>query len=473
MVMTSSARILIVDDEPYIRTIVTAMLEQADFEVTAVADGHEAMEVIQRLPEFDLILSDIMMAGMDGMTLLERTRTLLPNTPVVMVTAVSDVDVALLAMRNGAYDYLLKPFQQDQLLPAVNRALEYRKLLLQNAMYKHKLEELVTARTQMLNQAITDLERSYDITLEALGDALDLKDTETEGHSKRVTAYTIALARAMELNPAEIRTIARGAFLHDIGKMAIPDAILLKPGKLDADEQATMRQHCARGYQMLRKIPFLAEAAEIVHSHQEHFDGSGYPRGLRGENIPLGARIFAVADALDAITSDRPYRRAQPFAQARAEIRRCGGTQFDPKVIDVFMSMPDRLWQDLRGEIVGETQRFLPSLFSFELFKRKNKNSVVRLPEKDLLEQLKALPQWRLLDGKIVRDVQFGSFPEAIHFVEQISSAAEGQKHHPDIDIRYDRVRLSLVTHDSGGITNKDITLAHTIDASVKPALVE
>jgi putative nucleotidyltransferase with HDIG domain len=347
----SNGRILVVDDESYIRTIVSAMLEQASLETVSVADGNEAIEAIQSNPEFDLVLSDIMMTGMDGMTLLERTQTLIPQTPVVMVTAITDVDVALLAMRNGAYDYLLKPFQQDQLLATVNRALEYRKLLLQNAMYKHKLEELVTARTQMLNQAISDLERSYDITLEALGDALDLKDTETEGHSKRVTAYTIALARAMDLTPAEIRTVARGAFLHDVGKMAIPDAILLKPGKLDAEEQAVMRQHCARGYNMLRKIPFLAEAAEIVHSHQEHFDGSGYPRGLRGNDIPLGARIFAVADALDAITSDRPYRQAQPFAKARAEIKRCSGTQFDPRVVDVLMSMPDRLWADLRGRL--------------------------------------------------------------------------------------------------------------------------
>ena len=323
------------------------MLAQTDYKTTAVADGYEALQEIQSNPDYDLVLSDIMMSGMDGMALLERTRAIIPSTPVVMVTAITDVDVALLAMRNGAYDYLLKPFQQDQLSATVNRALDYRKLLLQNAMYKHKLEELVTARTQMLNQAISDLERSYDITLEALGDALDLKDTETEGHSKRVTAYTIALARAMELTPAEIRTIARGAFLHDVGKMAIPDAILLKPGKLNFDEQTVMRQHCARGYQMLRKIPFLSEAAEIVHSHQEHFDGSGYPRGLAGDEIPLGARIFAVADALDAITSDRPYRRAQPFSKARAEIKRCAGSQFDPKVIDVFMSMPDRLWQDL------------------------------------------------------------------------------------------------------------------------------
>lgn len=462
-----SARVLVVDDESYIRTIVCAMLEHADLETVTAADGNEALEAIQSTPGFDLVLSDIMMVGMDGMTLLERTRTLIPDTPVVMVTAVTDVDVALLAMRNGAYDYLLKPFQQDQLLATVNRALEYRKLLLQNAMYKLKLEELVTARTQMLNQAIADLERSYDITLEALGDALDLKDTETEGHSKRVTAYTIALARAMDLSPATIRTIARGAFLHDIGKMAIPDAILLKPGKLDPEEQAVMRQHCARGYDMIRKIPFLADASEIVHSHQEHFDGSGYPRGLHGNDIPLGARIFAVADALDAITSDRPYRKAQPFSKARAEIKRCSGTQFDPKVVDVLMSMPDRLWADLRGEIVGETQRFLPSLFSLDLFKRKGNPGNGRLQERDLLEQLKALPLWKLQDGKIIRDLQFGNFLEAVQFVQSVSVTAEAQKHHPDIDIRYDRIRIALTTHDSGGITLRDIKLAQSIDLIV------
>ena len=248
-----------------------------------------------------------------------------------MVTAVTDVDVALLAMRNGAYDYLLKPFQQDQLLATANRALEYRKLLLQNAMYKHKLEELVTARTQMLNQAISDLERSYDITLEALGDALDLKDTETEGHSKRVTAYTIALARAMDLTPAEIRTIARGAFLHDVGKMAIPDAILLKPGKLDAEEQTVMRQHCARGYHMLRKIPFLSEAAEIVHSHQEHLRWLRLSAGPALVLTFLSARVF-----LPLPTPSMPSRLTgliaphSPSAKARAEIKRCSGSQFDP-----------------------------------------------------------------------------------------------------------------------------------------------
>jgi putative nucleotidyltransferase with HDIG domain len=153
--------------------------------------------------------------------------------------------------------------------------------------------------------------------------------------------------------------IARGAFLHDIGKIATPDRILLKPGKLDADEIVIMRQHCARGYEMVRKIPFLREASDIVYAHQETFDGTGYPRGLRGDAIPLGARIFAIADTLDAMTSDRPYRKALSFAQARAEIARCSGTQFDPCIVQVFLGMPETLWADLRRELERGTSSAL------------------------------------------------------------------------------------------------------------------
>jgi len=210
----------------------------------------------------------------------------------------------------------------------------------------------------MLHQAMEDLEHSYDVTLEALGDALDLKDSETEGHSKRVTAYTIALARALGITPAQIKVIARGAFLHDIGKMAIPDEILRKPGKLTPEEQEVMREHCTRGYHMLRKIPFLAESAEIVFTHQEHYDGNGYPNGLHSNQIPIGARIFAVADTLDAITSDRPYRQGRSFDAAREEILRCSGTQFDPTVVEVFLKIPSELWQELRAEITNQNKRF-------------------------------------------------------------------------------------------------------------------
>jgi putative nucleotidyltransferase with HDIG domain len=184
---------------------------------------------------------------------------------------------------------------------------------------------------------------------------LDLKDRETEGHSKRVTAFTIAIARAMGLPREQINTIARGAFLHDIGKIAIPDKILNKPGKLEPDEMTIMKEHAYHGYQIVKKIPFLAEAAEIVYSHQERFDGSGYPRNLKGAEIPLGARIFSVADTLDAITSDRIYRRKQTLQAAREEIHRWAGRQFDPEVVKTFLEMPDNIWEDLRREIQDAT----------------------------------------------------------------------------------------------------------------------
>ena len=218
-------------------------------------------------------------------------------------------------------------------------------------IYVTNLESLVTARTEQLRHAVTSLERSYDISLELIGDALALKNTNAEQHSKRVTAFSISLARAMGLNSDQIRTIARGAFLHDVGKIAIPDAILFKPTALTADEQAVMREHCLKGYEILKKVAFVAEAAEIVYSHHERYDGTGYPRGLKGEEIPLGARIVAVANTLDVITSDQPYRRARSFAAAREEIRHCSGTQFDPEIVQTFLAMPENLWGGLKREI--------------------------------------------------------------------------------------------------------------------------
>ena len=271
--------------------------------------------------------------------------------PVVMVTAVHDISVALAAIRNGAYDYLLKPFEREQLLATVSRAMENRRLKVENRTYQINLESLVEDRTHQLQHAIEELKRSYNITLQALGDALDLKDRETEGHSRRVTAFTMAIARHMGLPAEQVAMIARGAFLHDIGKMAIPDKILNKPGKLDPDEIVIMREHCYKGYQIVKKIPFLADACDIIYSHQEHFDGTGYPRQLKGTNIPLGARIFSVADTLDAIISDRPYRKARTFAVAREEIVRCSGTQFDPEVVAAFQNMPDEVFEELRRAI--------------------------------------------------------------------------------------------------------------------------
>ena len=350
-------RILVVDDENAIREVVCSILSQAGFECRPVTSAKEALALLHSGENYSLVLSDLVMEGMDGLSLLGRIRQRHPDLPVVMVTAVHDISVALAAIRNGAYDYLLKPFESEQLLAIVRRAMENRRLKLENLAYQTKLESLVADRTGLLRRALADLERSYDITLEALGDALDLKDAETEGHSKRVTAFTIAIARAMELPHDHIRIIARGAFLHDIGKMAIPDAILRKPGRLSPEEQEIMRRHAQLGYRILRRIPFLREAADIVYSHQECFDGSGYPRGLRGDQIPLGARIFAVADTFDAITSDRPYRAAQSIAAGRREIERNAGRQFDPGVVRTFLSISEKIWQELRTEIGVPTSK--------------------------------------------------------------------------------------------------------------------
>lgn len=351
------SRILVVDDEAQVRIMIGATLERQGYQVELASNSGEALDALE-LNAFELVLTDIVMQGGNGIALLERIHEKQPHLPVIMVTAVHDIAVAIDSMRRGAYDYLLKPFERENLVGTVQRALEHRHALQESENYQQSLEHVVRARTEMLRQAMEDLEHSYDVTLEALGDALDLKDSETEGHSKRVTAYTIALARAIGIPPAQIKVIARGAFLHDIGKMAIPDEILRKPGKLTPEEQEIMREHCPRGYHMLRKIPFLAEAAEIVYTHQEHFDGTGYPRGLQGNQIPIGARIFAIGDTLDAITSDRPYRKGRSFDAAREEILRCSGTQFDPTVVEVFLKIPTELWQELRAEITNQNKRF-------------------------------------------------------------------------------------------------------------------
>lgn len=346
----AQAHILVVDDEDSIREVVSTLLTAQGYHCTLAPNGARGYEMLQA-NSYDLILSDIVMPEMDGLKLLERVKSYNQDVPMVMVTALHDIATAIQAIRAGAYDFLLKPFEKDQLYHTVRRALEHRRLIEENRRYQRDLEKRVEDRTAQLTAALADLEQSYDYTLEALGGALDLKDAETEGHCQRVTAYTIFIGKAMNVAREQLRHIARGAFLHDIGKMGIPDAILRKPGPLTEEERLIMRKHCDIGYNMLKRIPFLREAAEIVLSHQECFDGNGYPRGMKGAEIPLGARIFAVADTLDAMISDRPYRKALPIADAKAEIKRCSGTQFDPKVVEVFLSLPDTMWKKLQTSI--------------------------------------------------------------------------------------------------------------------------
>jgi putative nucleotidyltransferase with HDIG domain len=268
-----------------------------------------------------------------------------------VATVEMDIRVGVTAMKKGASDYLLKPLQLESAAHGVVRALESKRLELEK--YGQQLEGMLEQRTKRLQAAIKRIELTYDETLEPLGAALDLRDDEDAGHSRRVSRYGLAMAKTMGCSSEQLKHLARGAYLHDIGKIGIPDAILLKGGKLAPEEMAIMQSHARVGYELVSRIAFLAPAAEIVLTHHERFDGTASPQGLREAEIPLGARIFAAADTLDAMTSDRPYRRALPFSVTREEIIRESGCQFDPEVVRVFPSLPEQTWEAVRLEIAG------------------------------------------------------------------------------------------------------------------------
>ena len=343
--------VLVVDTQEEAANRLAELLAESGLAALSVRTVADARELLCDRPDIGLVLSEVMLPGASGFVLLHQIRRAFEGIPVVLYTAGPDPRIVLQAFRSGAADVLSSPVSGTALQACLDRVMLSGRLHRERLFGLRSMERVLAFQTRELRRMAADLERSYDVTLEAMGDALDLRDEETEGHSKRVTAYTVALAKSMGLDAPELKIIGRGAFLHDVGKIAIPDSILLKPGPLTLDETRIMRRHCEHGYAIVRKIPFLAEAAEIVYAHQERFDGSGYPRGLEGEEIPLGARIFAVADALDAITSDRPYRRGSSFTHALEEIRRGAGTQFDPRVVEAFLQMPRSTWPVIRAEI--------------------------------------------------------------------------------------------------------------------------
>lgn len=353
-------RLLVVDDEPSIRDLLHEGLEECGYRVEQAGDAAEAFEKIKG-GRIDLVLSDIDMPGDSGLDLLQRVKAHDPDVDMVMVTGVLDVDAAVHALRHGASDYITKPFHLEEVRIVVERALEKRGLILENREYQLRLEQKVAERTRELREKHAEVERlyhelqdSYESTLEALITALDYRDNETHGHSRRVVEYSVVVAQQLGVKEPELTWLRRGAILHDVGKIGVPDAILHKPGKLDEKEWVEMRRHPELGYEMLRHVKFLAPALDIVLSHQERYDGSGYPRGLAGEAIPLGARVFAVVDTFDAMTSDRPYRAALTIEAARDEVRRFSGIQFDPKVAEAFLAVDASIWAEIRERVHRE-----------------------------------------------------------------------------------------------------------------------
>lgn len=336
LALGSKPRLLVVDDDELVRETFCSILEDEGYTVTSAGSSGEALQIL-RNNIFDIMLCDIFMPGENGLVLLQQTRGSFPDLPVILITAYGSVELARNALHLGASDFVTKPCSNTELPIVIERNLT-----------RHAYDRKTTLQNHIA------LHASNENVLEALLAALNTRDTETEGHSQRVTAYTVELAESMKLEMAELYHIERGALLHDIGKIGIPDRILLKPGKLTPEEWIEMKKHPVMGYDMCRKIESLQQAAQIVLHHHETWDGLGYPYGLKREEIPLGARIFAIADCLDAMTSDRPYRTALPFSTARAEIHRFSGKQFDPDIVDVFLKIPEARWKHIRSCVSEE-----------------------------------------------------------------------------------------------------------------------
>ena len=344
------AGVLIVDDELSTRKLLAAMLEEGGVRCKTAACADEGLRLLET-ESVDAVLSDLQMPGISGMQFLAQVRPRYRHLAFLMITGVDDIQVGIEAMKKGADDYLVKPLQIEVVMASLERALEKKRLEQEVENYRRHLEEMVGERTQQLKSALLQIERSYEDTLEALGAAIDLRDSQTAGHSRRVAMYSTRIARELGATEHELKTIARGAWLHDIGKLATPDAILLKPGALTQEEWRIMQRHAEIGYHLVKRIPFLANAAEIIWTHHERWDGSGYPRGLKAHDIPLGARIFAVADTVDAMTSRRPYRSALSFEEAEEEIRRGSGSRYDSQVATAFLSVAIENWKALRHSI--------------------------------------------------------------------------------------------------------------------------
>ncbi len=345
-----AGRMIIVDDDQDVLDTLVRLLGSEGY-VCDTANGAKAA-LAKLTDEVDLVLTDIRMPGMDGIALLMRIMTEKPEMAVVIMSGSGDISAAVEAMRLGAYDYLNKPFNVEDLFVRIQRAFERQRLIRENRQYQRKLEGIVEQQWGDLSLAINELRQTYHATLEALTAALDLRDKETEGHSRRVTEYATVLARTMGLGGDAIDVIRQGALLHDVGKIGIPDNVLHKPGPLSVDEWALMRLHPQIGYNLLRGIEFLDDAVStIVLYHHERYDGAGYPTGLPGHDIPLGARIFALADTLDALTADRVYRKATSLEAAQQEIVRCSGSQFDPAVVNSFTSIPQQTWYTIQNAV--------------------------------------------------------------------------------------------------------------------------
>jgi putative two-component system response regulator len=332
----AKVRVLVVDDEEFLRSIVRERLEIAGYSVEEASNGNEALAMLARSGPYDVLLTDIRMPIMDGITLLGEWGKRSPGTAGIVMSANAELDTAVQALKIGACDYITKPFNFDVLLITIENALRKKDLERQLDDYRANLEEKVKEQTDIINSM-------YVRSIDAMIKALEAKDFYTRGHSQRVTLYSLAIAGELGMKGQEMEDLRRASVLHDLGKIGVREAVLNKPGRLSDEEFAEIVRHPETAVRILEPIPFFRPLLPAILHHHEQFDGKGYPSHLMGSRIPLGSRIMAIADTFDAMTSTRAYRKALPVADAIVEIRRCSGTQFDPDIVPAFLACQSRI----------------------------------------------------------------------------------------------------------------------------------
>lgn len=351
-------RVLVVDDDEALRKMLGLYLEHLGFETITAQNTYSAIDLMEHA-FFDVVLADVRMPGPDGLELLKWIASKRQETAVVMLSGCDDAKLAVHAMKIGALDYIVKPFDVREVSDTLGRAIGKKRHSVGRERYLVELERVLEQQSGELRSTINRLQEASEDTLDALATALDARERETLSHSKRVSQYSAHLARQLGISGTSLDEVRQGAMLHDIGKIGIPDRVLLKPGHLTEEEWAVMRKHPEIGAWIVEGVESLKRASSIVIAHHERFDGLGYPHGLRGEEIPLGARIFAVADTLDAVLSDRPYRSGQSYEHAREEIARNAGSQFDPDVTACFLGVPPRAWEEIREYTIAQQHSHL------------------------------------------------------------------------------------------------------------------
>ncbi|MCP4679408.1 MAG: response regulator [Deltaproteobacteria bacterium] len=343
--------VLFIDDEALILRAFSRDLFETGIEVTVARTAKEALEALRK-QSYAVVLSDYQMPGMDGIAFLEEVRRIDPDAVRILVSGRADFKMVIQVInRVGLFNFVAKPWEPYELRDIIRRAMEHHAISVEN----RRLSKLLSSKCAELGQLAHGLEnevhnRTTSLLL-GLVNALDLRDTETQWHSRRVALYSRRLAEELGIHGDDMLAIERGALLHDVGKIGVSDTILLKPGKLTEEEWEEMRRHSEYGYRILEGIDFLGDARLLVWQHHERWDGNGYPQKIVGEESYVGARIFAIIDTYDAMTSDRPYRKALPYEVACEEIDKMSGTQFDPEIVTAWKRIPKEQILSLRESV--------------------------------------------------------------------------------------------------------------------------